>query len=657
MKLSIVIVNYNVKYFLEQCLNSVRRAVKDIDAEVYVVDNNSVDNSVSMIREKFHEVKIIENKVNLGFSKANNQAIEISQGEYVLLLNPDTVLEDDTLIKVVGFMDEHPDAGGLGVKMIDGKGKFLPESKRGLPTPDVAFYKIFGLSKFFPKSKVFGKYHLGFLDKDQVHEVDVLSGAFMLLRKSVLDKIGLLDEAFFMYGEDIDLSYRITKAGYKNYYYPETRIIHYKGESTKKGSVNYVVVFYNAMIIFARKHFSHKNARTFSFLINSAIYFRAFLAILNRFFKAALFPVLDIILLYSGIFFISKYWGENVIFRGSGNYPVEFTTVVISVYIIIWLLSTYFSGGYDKPIRLLRVFLGVVFGTFIILLGYALLPETLRFSRAIILLGAAWGGVSMMGSRILLNYAGLKEARLETGKNRKFIIIGDQYEAPRVAERLKSSNIDAGFIGLVNSDTGAGNLSGFIGNISQIREIIDIYKIDELIFCAKNLPHNLIIDLMTDLQHTRVDYKIAPEDTLSIIGSNSINTAGDLYAVQMNAITSQSNKRNKRLLDIVICLIMLVTIPINIFVVKNPMGLMRNIVGVLVGRWTWVGYHYASGSLHERFPLIRKGILTPAEVFKTAKISNETAEQLNYIYARDYHTLTDLNILLKGWRNTGRFAR
>jgi len=217
MKLSVIIVNYNVEHFLEQCLLSVRKAMANVIGEVYVVDNNSVDGSMAMVKDKFPEVKLIENKKNTGFSFANNQAIQLAKGEYILLLNPDTVVEEDTFEKVIAFMDSHPDAGGLGVKMLDGKGNFLPESKRGLPTPSVAFYKIFGLSKLFPKSKTFGKYHLGFLDKDKTHEVDVLSGAFMLLRKTTLDKIGLLDETFFMYGEDIDLSYRIKLDDYKNY--------------------------------------------------------------------------------------------------------------------------------------------------------------------------------------------------------------------------------------------------------------------------------------------------------------------------------------------------------------------------------------------------------------------------------------------------------
>lgn len=191
MKLSIIIVNYNVKYILEQCLHSVRSAIQNLDAEVFVVDNNSVDGSNAMVEVKFPWVTLIANKENLGFSKANNQAIRISKGEYVLLLNPDTLVEEDTFTSVIEFMDAHPNGGGLGVKMIDGKGNYLPESKRGLPTLRVSFFKMFGLQRFFPKSKRFNYYYMGHLDNDSVHEIEILSGAFMMMRKSVLDEVGL----------------------------------------------------------------------------------------------------------------------------------------------------------------------------------------------------------------------------------------------------------------------------------------------------------------------------------------------------------------------------------------------------------------------------------------------------------------------------------
>lgn len=272
MKLSIIIVNYNVKYFLEQCLRSVLKASRNIETEIFVVDNNSSDGSIAYLTSLFPEVIFIANKDNPGFSKANNQAIELAKGEYILLLNPDTVVEEDTFSNVCRFMDEHPDAGALGVKMLDGDGNFLPESKRGFPSPWNSFCKMFGLSKLFPKSPFFAKYHLRYLDENQIHEVDVLAGAFMLLRKSVLDKTGLLDDTFFMYGEDIDLSYRITLAGYKNYYLP-TPIIHYKGESTKK-DIKYVKIFYQSMIIFFNKHYPHYG-KLYTVLIYAAIYIRA----------------------------------------------------------------------------------------------------------------------------------------------------------------------------------------------------------------------------------------------------------------------------------------------------------------------------------------------------------------------------------------------
>ena len=252
--LSIVIVNYNVKYFLEQCLIAVRAATKALDTEIFVVDNHSTDGSVEYLRPRFPEVIFIENNDNPGFAKANNQAIHQCKGEYILLLNPDTVIGETGLHNICRFMDEHPEAGAIGVKMLNAHGIFLPESKRSFPTPWVSFCKLFGLSKCFPHSTRFASYSLPYLDPDKPHQVEVLSGAFMFLRHKAITEIGLLDESFFMYGEDIDLSYRIVLAGYQNYYLPE-RILHYKGESTKKDDRKYLNAFYNAMLLFYKKYY------------------------------------------------------------------------------------------------------------------------------------------------------------------------------------------------------------------------------------------------------------------------------------------------------------------------------------------------------------------------------------------------------------------
>lgn len=256
MKLSIIIVNYNVKYFLEQCLNSILDSNIAFAYEIFIVDNNSTDNSIGYLKSRFTQENIhyIENSTNPGFSKANNQAILLAKGEYVLLLNPDTVVGENVVTNVCHFMDSNPLSGAVGVKMINGSGRFLPESKRGFPSPWSSFCKIFGLTSLFPKSHLFGAYNLLYLDENSCHEISILVGAFMMIRKEALNKVGLLDEAFFMYGEDIDLSYRILQAGYKNYYLPE-RIIHYKGESTNKADAKYINAFYGAMKIFYNKYY------------------------------------------------------------------------------------------------------------------------------------------------------------------------------------------------------------------------------------------------------------------------------------------------------------------------------------------------------------------------------------------------------------------
>lgn len=279
MKLSVVIVNYNVKHYLYQCLESLHKAIQGLEAEVYVVDNHSRDGSVKYVSKRFREVNYVESNHNLGFARANNIAIRQSESEYVLLLNPDTVVAEDTIKKAVEFMDQHPKAGGLGVKMLKTDGSKAMESRRGLPTPMTSFYKMAGLCKRFPGSKRFGHYYMSYLPWEEPAQIEVISGAFCMLRREALEKVGLLDEDFFMYGEDIDLSCRLLKGGFENWYIPET-ILHYKGESTQKSSFRYVHVFYEAMLIFFRKHYG-SSSLWLTVPIKMAIYLKATLALIQ----------------------------------------------------------------------------------------------------------------------------------------------------------------------------------------------------------------------------------------------------------------------------------------------------------------------------------------------------------------------------------------
>lgn len=279
MKLSVVIVNYNVKYYLDQCLYSLRKALTGMDAEVIVYDNHSSDGSVEYLSRQYPEVAFVSGSHNLGFARANNRAICQSKGEYVLLLNPDTIVAEDTLHSALSFMENHKRAGALGVRMMKVDGTDAMESRRGVPSPMTAFYKMACLCSRFPRSHRFGRYYMGWLPWDEPARIDIVSGAFCLLRRKALDQVGLLDEDFFMYGEDIDLSYRLLKGGWENWYLP-LRILHYKGESTQKSSFRYVHVFYEAMLIFFRKHYKQLGLLV-AVPVQLAIYAKAFAAFVS----------------------------------------------------------------------------------------------------------------------------------------------------------------------------------------------------------------------------------------------------------------------------------------------------------------------------------------------------------------------------------------
>jgi GT2 family glycosyltransferase len=651
MKLSVIIVNYNVQYFLENCLNSVFKASTNLDCEVIVVDNNSVDGSIAMLKDKFPEVTLIANKENQGFSKANNQAIRIAKGEYVLLLNPDTVVEEDTFNCCINFMDARPKAGGLGVKMLDGKGTFLPESKRGLPTPSVAFYKIFGLSQLFPKSKKFGQYHLGYLSKDENHQVEILSGAFMMIRKKVLDQIGLLDESFFMYGEDIDLSYRITQADYKNYYLSDTSIIHYKGESTKKSSINYVFVFYRAMAIFARKHFSNKNAKLFSSLINIAIYLRASLAVLTRTVKNILLPILDALFLLSGIYWFMDYYETNVKKAVGGYYPEEVDTYGIPIMVGVYLVLFFINGAYALPTKFKNIIRGAFSGSLVVLIIYALLDESYRFSRAIVLFGVLWTLFIIPAYRFVLHL--LKFRKFESTSEHRIAIVGKSDEIKRISKLIRDTLIEPEIICYINSDEQEEADFNYNGHLYQLQDIIEIYKINEVVFCSKNIRSEEIIRQMGSLPNQEVDFKIAPPESLYIIGSNSNQHSGEYYIMGSNALLKPINQRNKRILDTCLALFFLFSFPIFIWFVPSFSTYFKNLFTIISGKLSFVGFARVP-DLKDDHLRMRKGLMVPADQFKGIIVDNDSKEKLNFEYGRDYNIFKDLSIVFKNISKIGQ---
>ena len=527
MTLSIIIVNYNVKHFLHQCLKSIERSKQNINLEIFVVDNNSVDGSINMIQNEFPYVKLISNDKNTGFAKANNQAIKKAKGEYILLLNPDTIIEENTLMETISFLQKNTQAGALGVKMIDGNGNFLPESKRSLPSPSIAFYKIFGLSFIFPKSKKFGKYHLNYLDKEKIHEIDVISGAFFMIRKKIIDEIGMLDENFFMYGEDIDLSYRIQKKGYKNFYLPTTSIIHYKGESTKKTSINYIFTFYQAMIIFVKKHYHTSKANPLIFIINTAIFIRAFISIIKRVLSKLIYPVLDITIMLFSMYFLKHIWAINY-FSDKDYYNDTFFEFIIPLYILFWISGIWIKNGYTQPVKTSNIIKGVFLGTIGLLITYGLLPENLRFSRALIILGSISIVVNLLCLRHLLHLLPINFLKIEDQKSKRIGIVANNNEFKRISEIINTGHKNANIIGQININT---NQKSALGKLQQLGEIITIYKLNEIIFSAKDISAKETMDYMSKI-NKGIDIKIAPTESTFIIGSNSIHSQGTLYSLE-----------------------------------------------------------------------------------------------------------------------------
>ena len=536
MKLSIVIVNYNVRYFLDQALLSVYKSTVNFDFEVFVVDNNSTDGSLEMLKHKFPQVTIIANKENVGFAKANNQAIRVCTGEYVLLLNPDTIIQENTLQCCVAFMDEHSKAGGLGVKMYDGAGNFLPESKRGFPTPMAAIAKMSGLSKLFSNSTLFGKYHLTYLDKNKTHKIEVLSGAYMFLRKSVLEKTGVLDEDFFMYGEDIDLSYRIIQNGFDNYYLADTSIIHFKGESTKKGSLNYILTFYNAMLIFSKKHLTGTQGKLMVLLLQFAIYLRAILAVIQKISTTIGAPVVDTLLIIFNIYILQLFWEHVVKAQEHLIFPLTFLYINMPIYILSWLFAMWLFGVYTKRSKWKQLVVGLLGGTLIIAICYAFFPNFLRTSRGIIIVALLLNILLLSAYRLVWHWINgtlndyFKEAK-------KYIIIGNSTDAISISNHLQKINAKYYYIGFV-SQNNDNKTSKNLGVIDDLEDVITAYQPNEILFSTQDVSTQFIIETMAKITQPIVYRLVSKGNT--IISSNSKNTSGEIYSFDINLSNKNS---------------------------------------------------------------------------------------------------------------------
>ena len=638
MDVSVIIVNYNVAHFLLQCVDAVKKASTTINTEIFVVDNNSSDNSIELLQSTFRDVTVIANKENVGFGAANNQALKLAKGEYTLFLNPDTIIAEDTLIKCIAHLKQRNDECGLGVKMIDGSGKFLPESKRSFPTLEVAFYKLFGLSSLFPKHKKFSKYHLGYFSENENHEVDVLSGAFLMAKTSLLKEKGGFDEDFFMYGEDIDLSFRLQEDGCNNSYFAGTQIIHYKGESTKTQSLNYTRRFYEAMIIFAKKHLKSSQEKLFTGIMRVAIYARGILSFLWASLNKASLVIFDLIFSFIALVLAKEFWeyvNPKILEYNSDIFFFNFP-----IYLIIFLATMFFSGAYDRPFQSTKIIRGGLLSMILIAIAYAFFPEQYRFSRIFLLVSAFFVTGFYMLIRMFISYKETGQFSLYGSLKKYVILVGDQDSQ----KLLNTSYFPAprhSYLGLVSTEDNT--LFTEIGKFNNLKQIVENIKPTDIIFDTSVLTYKQIIESFEALAPFHIRFHTSHKNGQILISSHSKYEKGRVFTADEDFnITRRDEIRKKRLFDILSSVFGIVFFPIIVFTQKKPIQFIQNCFLVLFGSKTWVGYQ------QEQLPVLKNSVL---------KVGNSTNENISHQlaknYAKHYSVYEDLDYILRNFSQLG----
>jgi O-antigen biosynthesis protein len=618
----------------------------NIEGEIFVIDNNSSDGSRDYLTPRFPNVHFIWNKENSGFAKANNIALKETKGDYILFLNPDTIVSENCFEKCIAFLKEHNDDGALGIRMIDGSGIFLKESKRAFPSPLTSFYKLSGLTRVFPKSGIFGRYYLGHVEEHKDHEVDVLAGAFILTPRKIIDEAGSFDEAFFMYGEDVDLSYRIQKAGYKNYYLGSNTIIHFKGESTRKGSLNYIRMFYNAMSIFVKKHYGGTRVRLFNVFIQVAILIRAAISAVIRFIRWVGMPVIDAAIILMSFSIVKILWNTYV--RKEVNYSPNMLKIAFPVFTLIFLAASFYSGLYDNGYKQSRLNKATLSSILILLAGYSLLPEELRFSRGILVFGSLAAFIFMSIIRNILVKARVIESAEEEDENRQTIIVGTVDEYNEVTNLMDKAGMNERILGRMEVKPGL--TVNTIGNIDGLQQILNMYSIKEIILCAGHLSFKKVIDITEATPH-RVRIKLHGSGTNSIVGSTSKNVSGEFVAEETSVkLSTPVGKRNKGLADFLMTMGFIVTLPVHIIAQKKRAGFIRNLWRVSTGNASWVGYANSGVSL----PPLKEGVISTTGVPKHLNIlPEESLRKEDLWYVKDYSLWEDMKLVWKGYRYLG----
>jgi len=509
LDISVIIVNYNVKYFLEQALFSLKKAAGDFSVEYIVVDNASSDGSADYIRENFPEVRLIANSENLGFGRANNQGLKLASGKYLLLVNPDTVVGEDTLRVLIDNLDRHKEIGAIGPKILDRAGKFDPGCRRGFPTPFAAFSKLSGLAALFPKSKVFNQYNMTYLEANTACEVDSLAGSFMLVRREVYEKTRGFDEDYFMYGEDLDWCYRIKQAGWQVYYQPRAEIIHYGGESALRSRVDVRREFFRAMHLFVRKHFTGKMALALP-LLQLGIYIRYLIDWCALRLPLLRAPALDLLLLNAGLVA-----GRFLRYGEFSPHPQLLPAYII--YNIFWLGTMLFFGVYGrKKGSILNTILAIISGL-AVLYSFTYFFKQFAFSRFVLLFTGWVTLTAIPGWRlIVLRLSQMRKIR-EFFRRRALLIGIDELSLKIAKKSREKSGYPIKVVGFLDKrhDRLGHIMAGIeiVGSFEEAEQIIDKLSIEEVIFSGASIPYGEIVRFIDRFQG-RTAFKVIPETAL-----------------------------------------------------------------------------------------------------------------------------------------------
>jgi hypothetical protein len=649
MDLSIIIVNYNVKEFLQNLIYSIYKAGENLKYEIIIVDNASDDGSVEFLKEKFPDIKLIVNEKNVGFSKANNIGLAAAKGKYLLLLNPDTIVQEDTFEKMISFFESTPDAGLAGCKILNPDGTLQLACRRSFPGPWTSFCKVTGLSNLFPNSKIFAKYNLTFLNENETYEVDAISGSFMMIKREVLEKVGNLDEQFFMYGEDLDWCYRIQKAGFKVYYVHNTQIIHYKGESTKRSGIDETKIFYNAMHLFVKKHLA--TSFLTEAILRLAIGIRKFIAFWGRRKLIAVSVILDFMFFNLCLLIAEEFYGLISTWRGFHDYHL---LPIYTIPALIHITISSLAGTYKKDtLSVLRTFSSIGISFFVIS-SVTFFFKDFAYSRAVVIITYLLLLFVLMFWRIIAKLVFKVGAdSQEVGK--KVLIVGLNDFVINIAEKLKSKKTAiysvTGLIGLTNKDIGRkiGSLE-VVGSIENIVKIIRDKQVKEVIFSSQELSYNQMMAIVAKCQNENVEFKLVGSNLDFLVGKNSVSVLDDLPLIQVSYnISNPILKFIKSVFDYTLAAFVLFFIyPFIYFIAKvsnKQTDFRKLILGVpkiFKGRTSFVGPQNPKENIN--LYLGKKGL---TGLWYTEEAEVKEYEKLDIYYAKNQNIWLDLEILGK----------